>query len=177
MTMSSIRECVRCGGAVTPEGTCSVCGTNNGRIESYSQPNDYFNAQNTQPPPASQAGVGAEGRSADVLSFPSREQRREAPRQPRPAFLYNKATGERFQLSQSVSKIGRDQTNNISVTNDHYISRHHAWVLQMQGGYWVEDLGSTNGTFLNGDVLSERRQIFAGDRITFGKTELVFAVE
>jgi len=61
----------------------------------------------------------------------------------RPAFLYNKLTNERYPLQQSVSKIGRDQTNNISITNDHYISRHHAWVLQMQGGYWIEDLGST----------------------------------
>jgi pSer/pThr/pTyr-binding forkhead associated (FHA) protein len=95
----------------------------------------------------------------------------------RPAFLFNKATNESFPLTQSVSKIGRDQTNSISLSTDHYISRHHAWVLQMQGGYWVEDLGSTNGTLLNSEVLNERKQIFPGDRITFGKTELVFVVE
>jgi pSer/pThr/pTyr-binding forkhead associated (FHA) protein len=47
----------------------------------------------------------------------------------------------------------------------------------MQGAYWVEDLGSTNGTLLNGDILSERRQVAAGDRLTFGKTELLFVVE
>jgi pSer/pThr/pTyr-binding forkhead associated (FHA) protein len=95
----------------------------------------------------------------------------------KPAFLFNKLTNDRHALTQSVSKIGRDQTNNISITNDHYISRHHAWVLQMQGGYWVEDLGSTNGTLLNGEVLNERKQIFPGDRLTFGKTELVFIVD
>jgi len=95
----------------------------------------------------------------------------------RPAFLYNKLTNERYPLNQSVSKIGRDQTNNISLTHDHYISRHHAWVLQMQGGYWVEDLGSTNGTMINGELLGERRQINPGDRLTVGKTELVFVVE
>ena len=47
----------------------------------------------------------------------------------------------------------------------------------MQGAYWVEDLGSTNGTLLNGEILSERRQIAPGDRLTFGKTELIFVVE
>ncbi|MBX9670631.1 MAG: FHA domain-containing protein [Candidatus Obscuribacterales bacterium] len=95
----------------------------------------------------------------------------------RPAFLYNKLTNERFPLTQSVSKIGRDQTNNISITNDHYISRHHSWVLQMQGGYWIEDLGSTNGTLVNGELLGERRQINPGDRLTIGKTELIFVME
>ena len=95
----------------------------------------------------------------------------------KPAFLFNKLTNERFPLNQSVSKIGRDQTNNIPITNDHYISRHHAWVLQMQGSYWVEDLGSTNGTMINGELLAERRQISPGDKLTFGKTELIFIME
>jgi hypothetical protein len=92
------------------------------------------------------------------------------------AMLVNKETNERYPLSQSVSKIGRDKANNISLNNDSYISRHHAWVLFIKGNYFVEDLGSTNGTLLNGDVLSERKQIFPGDRIKFGRTELVFEV-
>ncbi len=92
------------------------------------------------------------------------------------AMLVNKETNERYPLSQSVSKIGRDKANNISLHNDSYISRHHAWVLFIKGNYFVEDLGSTNGTLLNGDVLSERKQIFPGDRIKFGRTELVFEI-
>ena len=47
----------------------------------------------------------------------------------------------------------------------------------MQGSYWVEDLGSTNGTMINGELLSERRQISPGDKLTFGKTELIFVME
>jgi hypothetical protein len=95
----------------------------------------------------------------------------------RPAFLFNAATNEKHALNQSVSKIGRDQTNNIAIRADHYISRHHAWILQMHGNYWVEDLGSTNGTLLNGEPLTDRRQIAQSDRITFGKTEFVFSLE
>ena len=92
------------------------------------------------------------------------------------AMLVNKETNERYPLSQSVSKIGRDKANNISLNNYSYISRHHAWVLFIKGNYFVEDLGSTNGTLLNGEVLSERKQIFPNDRIKFGRTELVFEV-
>ncbi|HEY9715676.1 MAG TPA: FHA domain-containing protein [Chroococcales cyanobacterium] len=153
-------ECARCGGVVNPEGNCSVCGVPQAPGAGFgTQPMQQF------PPPDAQPFLAAGGQ-------------REMPKgQQRPAFLFNKLTNDRFALTQSVSKIGRDQTNNIPITNDHYISRHHAWVLQMQGGYWVEDLGSTNGTMLNGEPLNERRQIFPGDRLTFGKTELIFVVE
>jgi pSer/pThr/pTyr-binding forkhead associated (FHA) protein len=90
------------------------------------------------------------------------------------AALVMRGTNERFQLTQSVSKIGRDQTNSIPLPKDSYISRHHAWVLFIKGSYWVEDLGSTNGTLLNGEVLNERKQIFPGDCLKLGRTELVF---
>jgi hypothetical protein len=149
MAMSGTTECARCGGLVNAEGRCSVCGV-------------------TQE-------LDSDGGRHKEDSFGGGSARKDS--KARPAFLFNKLTNDRFALTQSVSKIGRDQTNNISITNDHYISRHHAWVLQMQGGYWVEDLGSTNGTLLNGEILNERKQIFPGDRLTFGKTELVFVVE
>src|SRR6516225_1483762 len=144
MAVSGTRECVRCGGILTPDGRCPVCGVVNVHKDENAM---------------SQSGQG------QVFAFNPRQP---SSRSVRSAFLFNKLTSERYPLSQSVSKIGRDETNNISITNDHYISRHHAWVLQMQGGFWVEDLGSTNGTLLNGELLTERRQIFAGDRITFG---------
>lgn len=135
-----------------PDGTCTVCGVS-------SEPAGALSSSKTK--------------EQEMFNVPSKKDSRGG----RPAFLVNKITNEKYPLTQSVSKIGRDQTNNISITTDHYVSRHHAWVLQMQGGYWVEDLGSTNGTLLNGEVLQERKQIFPGDRLTFGKTELVFAVE
>jgi pSer/pThr/pTyr-binding forkhead associated (FHA) protein len=94
--------------------------------------------------------------------------------QPTNAALVMRGTNDRFPLTQSVSKIGRDQTNSIPLPKDSYISRHHAWVLFIKGNYWVEDLGSTNGTLLNGEVLNERKQIFPGDCLKLGRTELVF---
>jgi len=152
MSISGTTQCSSCGSQVNQEGVCSSCGVSRGDANG-------------------RAAINAD--RADMLQMP----RRQGSKQTRPAILFNKLTNESFPLIQSVSKIGRDQTNNISLNADHYISRHHAWVLQMQGGYWVEDLGSTNGTLLNGEVLNERRQIFPGDKLTFGKTELVFVVE
>ncbi|HEY9679727.1 MAG TPA: FHA domain-containing protein [Drouetiella sp.] len=160
----NVTECARCGGAVDPEGRCSVCG--------ITQP--IGRGGGGMPGPDMMMGGGGGG--APDLQALQGGGRRES-KQARPAFLFNKLTNDRFALTQSVSKIGRDQTNNISLTADHYISRHHAWVLQMQGGFWVEDLGSTNGTLLNGEILTERKQIFPGDRITFGKTEMIFVLE
>lgn len=152
--MSGTLDCPRCGGLINPEGVCSVCGSAQ-QLHSDWKATSGFPGKSFKP----QAVIPNNAKAV------------------RPAFLFNKLTNENFPLTQSVSKIGRDQTNNIPLPADHYISRHHAWVLQMQGGYWVEDLGSTNGTLLNGEVLSERRQIFPGDCLTFGKTELIFFVE
>ena len=90
------------------------------------------------------------------------------------AALINKETNEQFPLTQSVSKVGRDKTNTISLYNDSYVSRHHAWILLIKGKYYVEDLGSTNGTLLNGEVLAERKQLSSGDQLKFGRTELLF---
>lgn len=140
------QKCGRCGGMVNAAGQCGFCG-----------------------PSTLSSGTD----SGDISSFISQPSGQASMHG---AMLVNKETNERYPLSQSVSKIGRDKANNISLNNDSYISRHHAWVLFIKGNYFVEDLGSTNGTLLNGDVLSERKQIFPGDRIKFGRTELVFEI-
>lgn len=138
------QKCARCGGAVSASGDCSFC------IPTSVSVLDEMDITDELP---------------TLDSSPSKSNG---------AMLVNKETNERYPLSQSVCKIGRDKSNNISLNSDSYISRHHAWVLNIKGNYFVEDLGSTNGTLLNGDVLAERKQIFPGDRIKFGRTEFVF---
>jgi hypothetical protein len=68
-----------------------------------------------------------------------------------------------------LNKIGRDITNEITV-NDPEVSRHHCRLTRGQGGYTLEDLGSTNGTFINGRRLTGAQPLAPGDLIGLGET-------
>lgn len=72
----------------------------------------------------------------------------------------------------NVINIGRDEDNAIRITDDPYISGHHARVSIVDGAVVVDDLGSRNGTYLNGNKLSDRRPVKIGDRIQVGYTVL-----
>lgn len=54
------------------------------------------------------------------------------------------------------------------------ISRRHARVVEDVGGWFVEDLESTNGTFVNGERVTERRRLFGGERVQLGGLTFVF---
>lgn len=155
MSMSDVtNECERCGGSLTGDRRCSVCGA----LEEHS-------------PSHSEGKSSLATQVESLFSQPAKTQDRPPSGS---AVLVDKATNQRYSLTQAVSKIGRDQTNSIPLVKDNYISRHHAWILFIKSTYWVEDLGSTNGTLLNGELLNERKQIFPGDCLKVGRTELFF---
>lgn len=69
--------------------------------------------------------------------------------------------------------IGRDQLNDMVI--DHpSSSRFHAQIKKSQGDYVLVDLNSTNGTFVNGDPITERRVLRVGDVIRIGPANLTF---
>jgi hypothetical protein len=74
-----------------------------------------------------------------------------------------------FELSEEVIMMGRDVTNDI-VIGDAEMSRQHARLTRTPGGYVVEDLGSTNGTFVNGERLMAPRVLNPGDLVGMGET-------
>ncbi len=76
------------------------------------------------------------------------------------------------QLEKSVVTIGRKMGNDVVIDNI-AVSGHHARVIQEGGTFFVEDTGSTNGTFLN-DVRVEKRRLQHGDQIRIGKHVLAF---
>jgi pSer/pThr/pTyr-binding forkhead associated (FHA) protein len=68
--------------------------------------------------------------------------------------------------------VGRDATSGIRLERDEFASARHARLEPRPDGAWIDDLGSTNGTFLNGTKLTGARLAKAGDVITIGATEL-----
>ncbi|MBW8012761.1 MAG: FHA domain-containing protein [Chloroflexi bacterium] len=77
--------------------------------------------------------------------------------------------GKVFELSKAELHVGRDVNNEIMI-NDAELSRRHARLVSQGGGYVLEDLGSTNGTFVNGKRLSGPHALQPGETIRFGDT-------
>ena len=79
------------------------------------------------------------------------------------------ATGKVFTLVKTSLTIGRELDTDIPV-NDVEVSRRHSRLTEMADGYQVEDLGSTNGTFVNGQRISQPVMLHSGDLIALGET-------
>ena len=76
--------------------------------------------------------------------------------------------GKSFELTKNELYIGRDVNNDI-VINDSEISRKHARLILQAGGFVLEDLGSTNGTFVNGQRLMGPHVLRPGELIMLGE--------
>ena len=82
---------------------------------------------------------------------------------------------ETVDLSKDRIRIGRDPSNDFSI--DHpVVSKYHAEIVKQGGKYFVVDLGSTNGTFVNG-IKIKRHELQELDRIVIGPSELHFSGE
>jgi pSer/pThr/pTyr-binding forkhead associated (FHA) protein len=79
--------------------------------------------------------------------------------------------GLSFAVTNEVT-IGRAAGCTVSIPDDTFMSQLHARVFRQDGEAYVEDLDSTNGSFLNGNKLSLALQIRKGDRIQIGNTVL-----
>lgn len=117
--------------------------------------------------------VGAElrgGAAAAVAEPPSRTPRgRNRPW--RLGYRDASGAGREIELEGEVT-IGRAGGCGITLPNDTFVSQVHARVFERDGNAYVEDLGSTNGTRVNGETVSQPRKVRKGDRVQVGESVL-----
>ena len=91
---------------------------------------------------------------------------------PRLVIKKGEGVGRDHALSGAECVVGRDADAHF-VIEDHLASRRHFRIIQDEGAYFVEDLGSTNGTLVNGRKC-QRLELADGDLITAGGTDVQF---
>ena len=78
--------------------------------------------------------------------------------------------GREFDV-RAGAQLGRAQASEVNI-NDSYASAAHARLYPRAGAMFIEDLGSTNGTYVNGRQLTRPLQLAEGDTVRIGDTEL-----
>ena len=79
-------------------------------------------------------------------------------------------------INRKVTSIGRTDDNDVAI-DTRYISRHHARILAGPNATVIEDLGSTNGIYVNDQRVKQRQALNDGDIVMVGKTRFRFAVK
>ncbi len=82
--------------------------------------------------------------------------------------------GAELELDSTEVTVGRGDDHDVSIDGDEFASTNHARFEPRRDGIWLHDLGSTNGTFVNGERIEAPRRLNGGDVVSVGGTELRF---
>ena len=119
-------------------------------------------------------GDGSPGRSRHRSPPPEEEEAEEVARisvlDPQ---LYGLPRGASFALRQGTT-IGRHPDSAI-LLDDAFVSAHHAQISHEADGWWITDLGTKNGTFVNGAPIKAPTRLKTGDVLRFGRVRASFA--
>jgi len=80
--------------------------------------------------------------------------------------------GDAYEVDSSAVTVGRGSNNDLPLPDDEFASARHARIEPRRDGVYVEDIGSTNGTFVNGIRLARERRLADGDIVRVGETDL-----
>lgn len=80
---------------------------------------------------------------------------------------------QEYYVLKKLTKVGRSSKNDI-VIKDGFVSKNHLLIKEEAGVYYIEDLESANGTYLNGEALVGREELSNGDRIGVGFIQFLF---
>jgi hypothetical protein len=81
--------------------------------------------------------------------------------------------GDEFPLNSAPVTVGRGGQNDLVLNGDEFASARHARIEARGDGVWVQDLDSTNGTYVNGARVVGAQRVNAGDVVRVGDTDLV----
>lgn len=143
-----------------------------------------------KPQPLSSAGTSVAGKSGRARSHEeSQSGRRDSGAAPHAKLVINRgrSVGKEFPMCEDESHIGRWDADggifpDVDLDSDDpeaKVSRRHARITRRTGQYYIEDLGSTNGTFVNRGrrlLPGDRQPLRDGDEVIVGKTFLKFHV-
>jgi hypothetical protein len=90
------------------------------------------------------------------------------------ALLRGQAQPPQISLSTQAVRLGRSQRGNHVTIADPMVSGTHAEIYAQGNAYWVQDLRSTNGTYVNGVRIAQPQCLREGDHLVIGNTEWVF---
>ena len=80
--------------------------------------------------------------------------------------------GDAYEVDSTALTVGRGANNDLPLPDDEFASARHARIEPRRDGVYVEDVGSTNGTFVNGIRLARERRLADGDIVRVGETDL-----
>lgn len=82
--------------------------------------------------------------------------------------------GSDLVLNSAPLTVGRGEQNDVELEADEFASAEHARFDPRRDGVWVNDIGSTNGTYVNGARIERPRKLAPGDVVRIGETDLRF---
>lgn len=92
------------------------------------------------------------------------------------AILVEQISGKKVYVSKKEYRIGKNSDNDLPIRKD-VISRKHAMIFWKSGDYYIKDLDSANGTYVNGKVLEDTPvKLRSQDLITFADVEMLFII-
>jgi len=84
--------------------------------------------------------------------------------------------GQVYELQKDVTMIGRSDEQDL-IISDPSISRRHSMIVKRVGGFYISDLGSTNNTKVNKNIVTEATPIHEGDKLDLGEITFKFSFQ